>query len=276
MTAMLRKLGGILEKARKLEGAMAASVEGAAGRMTGAPTQRPPLEIAHAVVESVARDIQPTGRGQHGFPFNVIRVTLHAPTPRVRAQLQSVLDGPDPLAARIESRLRAAGCSVAGLSVKVTYAAKPRPEWSEPDFHIECSRVDHQDSPDVSPQVRLKLTVLAGTAAASSYVFGAGSVTIGRGAEISNTRGRLVRVNQIAFIDNGDSINQTVSRLHARIDHDLTSGSYRLFDDGSAQGTSVIRQGRGYPVSRGSRGMTLVAGDEVVLGQARLKVATAR
>ena len=276
MTAILKKFGGLLEKARRLEGVMAASVEGAASRMTGAPAERPPLEIAHAVVDAVARDIQPTGRGQHGFPFNSIRVTLLAPTPRGRAQLQAVLEGPDPLPARIESRLRAAGCNVTGLSVKVTYVAKPKLEWLEPDFHIECARLDQQSALDAGPPTRLKITVMAGTAAAGSYAFGTGTVAIGRGAEISNSRGRLVRVNQVAFADNDDPINQTVSRLHARIAHDVTSGSYRLFDDGSAQGTSVIRQGRGYPVSRGSRGMTLAAGDEVVIGQARLKVVIAR
>jgi hypothetical protein len=160
--------------------------------------------------------------------------------------------------------------------VKVTYATKPKLEWAEPDFHIECARLDQQSALDAGPPTRLKITVMAGTAAAGSYAFGTGTVAIGRGAEISNSRGRLVRVNHVAFADNDDPINQTVSRLHARIAHDVTSGSYRLFDDGSAQGTSVIRQGRGYPVSRGSRGMTLAAGDEVVIGRARLKVAIAR
>jgi hypothetical protein len=276
MTTMLKRLGGMLEKARKLEEAVAASVEGVAGRMTGAPAERPPLEIALAIVDIVARDIQPAGRGQNGFPFNRIRVTLLAPTARARAQFQAVIEGPDPLPRRIETRLRAAGCDVADLSVKVAYVSKTRAEWTQPDFHVECLRVDHQEPTADDPQPRLKLVVVAGSTGLASYAFGAAIVAMGRGAEICDSRGRLVRVNHVAFADGDDPINQTVSRLHARITHDAASGSYRVFDDGSAQGTSVIRQGRGYVVPRGGRGMTLASGDELVLGRARVRVTIPR
>jgi hypothetical protein len=272
MTAMLKKIGGMLDRARKLEAAMTASIEGAAGRMTGTPAERPPLEIAHAIVDAVADDIQPTGRGQNGFPFNLIKVTLVASTARARAQLQGVIDGPDPLAQRIVTRLRAAGCDVAGLSVRIAYVSRARAEWPQQEFHVECVRVDRQEAAAAEPLPRLKLAVLAGSAASATFAFGATVVAIGRGAEISDSRGRLVRVNHVAFTDGDDAINQTVSRLHARIEHDAATGAYRVFDDGSAQGTSVIRQGRGYPVARGSRGMTLAPGDEIVLGRARLKV----
>lgn len=276
MTAMLKRLGGILEKARKLEVAMAASVEGAASRVAGVPADRPPLEVAHAIVDVVARDIQPAGRGQNGFPFNHIRVTLLAPGARAKAHLQAVMEGPDPLQRRIETRLRAAGCGVTGLSVKTVYVSKTRAGWTQPDFHVECLRLDPRDATDAGPQPRLKLAVVAGEAASASYALGASAVAIGRGAEITDSRGRLVRVNQVAFADSDNAINETVSRLHARIEHDAASGSYRVFDDGSAQGTSVIRQGRSHVVSRGSRGMTLASGDEIVLGRARLKVTVQR
>lgn len=271
MTAMLKKIGGMLDRARRLETVIAASVEGAASRMTGTPAERPPLEIAHAIVDAVAGDIQPTGRGQSGFPFNLIKVTLVAPTARARAQLQGVIDGPDPLAQRIVTRLRAAGCDVAGLSVRTAYVNKARAEWAHREFHVECVRIDRPEAA-AEPLPRLKLVVLAGSAASAAYAFGATVVAIGRGGEISDSRGRVVRVNHVAFSDTDDAVNQTVSRLHARIEHDAATGAYRVFDDGSAQGTSVIRQGRGYPVSRGSRGMTLAPGDEIVLGRARLKV----
>jgi hypothetical protein len=273
---MIKRLGGLLEKARKIEAAMAASVEGTASRVAGAPAERSPLEIAHAIVDAVAADIQPSGRGQNGFPFNVIKVTLLAPTARVRAQLQAVMEGPDPLEQRIVSRLRAAGCDVAGLSVRIACASKARAEWTQPDYHVECLRVDPAETAGAEPQPRLKLVVAAGQAASATHIFGATGVAIGRGTEIVDSRGRLVRVNHVAFADVDDAINQTVSRLHARIEHDAASGAYRVFDDGSAQGTSVIRQGKGHPVSRGSRGMTLRSGDEIALGLARLKVTILR
>jgi hypothetical protein len=45
-----------------------------------------------------------------------------------------------------------------------------------------------------------------------------------------------------------------------------------LLDDNSAQGTSVIRHGKGISVPRGSRGLVLQSGDEIVIGQARLRL----
>jgi pSer/pThr/pTyr-binding forkhead associated (FHA) protein len=119
---------------------------------------------------------------------------------------------------------------------------------------------------------RLELTVTHGTADRTVYVFEGAPVAIGRGDEVRDHRQRLLRTNQVAFIDGGDLVNQTVSRRHARIESDETGGSYRLFDDGSAHGTSVIRKGRGLQVPRGTRGMRLQSGDEIVLGQARLRL----
>jgi hypothetical protein len=87
---------------------------------------------------------------------------------------------------------------------------------------------------------------------------------------------RLVRINHVAFLEaaDGDSaaINSTVSRRHARIDLDTDTGRPRLVDDNSAQGTSIIRGGRSIGVPRGSRGLGLQTGDEIVQGQARMAV----
>lgn len=272
MTAMLRKLNRIFEKARTLETALASTVEDAAGRAVGAPVVRQPLEVVHAVVDAVAQEIQPAGRGRNGFPFNAIRVTLLAPTARAKAQLQAVVDGPEPLARRVEARLRAAGCALSGLSVVVGFATKARADWARPDFDLVCLRLDTVDASGAAPQPRIDLVVTAGSAGRASYTFTAATIAIGRGTDICDSRGRLIRLNHIAFPDGDDEVNQTVSRLHARIEFEAASNGYRLFDDGSAQGTNVIRQGRGHIVPRGMPGMTLISGDELVLGRARLKV----
>jgi len=47
---------------------------------------------------------------------------------------------------------------------------------------------------------------------------------------------------------------------------------YRLSDDRSAYGTSIVRNGAAIEVPTGSRGIRLQTGDEIVLGEARLKV----
>jgi hypothetical protein len=62
-----------------------------------------------------------------------------------------------------------------------------------------------------------------------------------------------------------------VSRQHAHIASDRP-GDVRIYDDGSAHGTSVVRSGRTIPVPPGSRGVRLRSGDGILIGEARLEV----
>ena len=70
----------IVAKARDLETRLARTVDRAAARVLPAAGPREPLEIAHAVVEAVEREVQPAGRGRHLFPFNRIGVWVLAPS----------------------------------------------------------------------------------------------------------------------------------------------------------------------------------------------------
>ena len=67
-------------------------------------------------------------------------------------------------------------------------------------------------------------------------------------------------------------MNHSVSRRHAHIVFDAALREYRLHDDGSAQGTSVLRNGHAIQVPSGTRGIRLRSHDEILLGEARLKV----
>jgi hypothetical protein len=89
---------------------------------------------------------------------------------------------------------------------------------------------------------------------------------------VRDRRNRLLRTNHVAFTDAADAINETVSRAHAHIDVG-SSGECRLFDDRSSHGTSIVRNGKTINVPAGSRGVRLQGGDEIVLGEARLRVA---
>jgi len=63
-----------------------------------------------------------------------------------------------------------------------------------------------------------------------------------------------------------------VSRVHAHITVDREAEEYRLFDDNSADGTVLFREGRRFDLPPGPRrGVTLKNGDEIYLGQARLR-----
>jgi predicted component of type VI protein secretion system len=89
---------------------------------------------------------------------------------------------------------------------------------------------------------------------------------------VLDKRRRFLRVNHVTFRETDSDINRSVSRSHAHIMWVPESGEYRVCDDRSAQGTSLIRGGRPVPVPPGSRGTRLQNGDEIVVGQARVKV----
>src|SRR5207244_957453 len=90
-------------------------------------------------------------------------------------------------------------------------------------------------------------------------------IQIGRTAEVLDERRRLVRRNHLVLD------HETVSRAHAHLE--FSEGEYRLFDDGSSYGTSVIHEGRLIEVPRaGGRGLRVVTGDEVYFGQVRVRI----
>ena len=77
-------------------------------------------------------------------------------------------------------------------------------------------------------------------------------------------RRRPVRRNDVV-LDHG-----TVSRAHAHLE--LIDGEFRLFDDGSSYGTSVLHEGALSEAPRpGTRGLRLWPGDEIYFGQVRVQ-----
>lgn len=265
----------LLRKARDLE----ARISGKLDRHVGDIVQsgaREPLEIVHAIVEAVQEQIQPSGRGRRVFPFNTITVTILAPSRDARARFEAVVaDGP-PLRDRIAARLQSAGCQADDLDVTVHFEAKARPRWSSTDFHLEFAREVRPEAPAPPPPptpARLELTVVSGTAEHGRYSFEpVPRIDLGRCTEVRDDRHRLIRTNQVAFVERGGDVNQTVSRRHAHLSYDPEGHAFRLHDDGSEHGTSIVRNGRTVPVPRGSRGVRVAGGDVIVLGDAHLRV----
>jgi hypothetical protein len=72
----------------------------------------------------------------------------------------------------------------------------------------------------------------------------------------------------VVFIGDAGDPNPTVSRNHAHIDLTSKPTEFRLYDDRSAHGTSILRNG--HTIS--PRGVRLQAEDEIVLGEASLRV----
>jgi hypothetical protein len=113
--------------------------------------------------------------------------------------------------------------------------------------------------------------VTQGSAERSDYAFTGGTVAIGRGEEVRDQAGRLLRTNHVAFLEAGGDTNLTVSRRHARIEHEQGTGTFRLHDDAGQARTSVVRNGHGLGVPRG-RGLRLRSGDVIAVGEARISV----
>lgn len=264
----------ILRRVRRLETALSARIERAAAhvRTTG---PREPIETAHAIVDEVARHIQPGGRGRYVFPFTRIKVSVVAPDRDARARLEAVLDGHPSLVDRIVERLAAAGCDTADLDVRTTFVTEPGTDWTGHDFHIDRLRVNERarSAPPVEQRdTTIKLTVEHGKADQASYTFTAPRVDLGRGTAVRDRRERVIRTNHVAFIDGGADVNAGVSRQHAHIVYDASAHQHRLCDDRSAHGTGIMRSGRLINVPAGARGIRLLTGDVILLGDARVKV----
>jgi len=269
----------IAGKARKLERKISRTVDAAVEEFMGRSVTAP-LEIIHAVLDRTEHEIQDIGRGRRVFPFNHVRVlVVAAPGDKEgRARFAAVLEGPPSLSERLADRLQSAGCAAKAIGTEVVYARRRGTDWSDADFHVEFDRTGESPAlppapPVVDEALRIKLAVTVGRAEHRGYTFSGGRIDLGRRAEVVDQRQRLIRTNHVAFSDEGLAANQSVSRRHAHIEFSAREGCYRIWDDHSVHGTSLVRGGRTIKVPAGARGTKLEAGDEIALGLARVRVA---
>jgi FHA domain-containing protein len=264
---------GILDKARTLESRIARALSRAAEDAVGSGA-REPLEIAHAIVDVVDRQVQSGGRGTRVFPFNRVAVSVLAASRESRARFEALFAAKPSLQDRVVDRLRSAGCDVTDLQIDVAYVGRAARSWNDPNFHLEFDRVAitaAAPAPVDSTPARLEVTVLRGVAERRTYSFALSRIDLGRGVEVRDSRHRLLRTNHVVFVEGSAAVNQTVSRRHAHIAVD-PAGDHRLHDDRSEHGTGIVRGGRAIPVPPGSRGVRLRSGDEIALGEARVRI----
>ncbi|MGE5814351.1 MAG: FHA domain-containing protein [Acidobacteriota bacterium] len=263
----------ILGKARQVESRLAKTFDNAAQQWSKSGP-RTPLELLQAIVDAAEEGLEPAGRGTRVFPFNRIKVSIVAPTRDARTRFAALSEGEPTLLERIQARLRAAGSGAPGLQIKLVFVDRPAPNWTHADMHVEFDRVNQADIPrekgDEPESIRI--TVLAGSTEKPSYVFAVRRVNLGRCTEVRDSQNHLIRTNHVAFSESTQGPNPTVSRRHAYIEYTTESRQYRVCDDGSAHGTAIIRNGRTIRVPSGARGIRLRSGDELLLGEARLRV----
>jgi hypothetical protein len=217
------------------------------------------IEIQRLILDRIDERVQQLPRARRAFPYNDIVVRIPVPDPERRIAFETVFVANDALREEIVEHLRRDDVEFPkDLRVEVTLIETT--DLTEPS--MVCRSAERQAPSPVSAPVvgAVRLTTQDGTAQESSRT----RVQVGRHAEVLDDRRRLVRRNDVT-ID-----HDTVSRAHAHIEY--ASGEYRLFDDGSSYGTSVIQEGRLIEVPRsGGRGIRLHSGDEIYFGQSRVR-----
>jgi hypothetical protein len=244
------------------------------------PAQSDELLLLHrAILEEIEAKIQTVQRGQRLFPYNYLQVRLVSAEPDRRALFQAAFAAERRLESDIRECLQGGGCVLpAGFAVDVE-TIEEGPKGFEIAYAIrETPSVPAPappPAPDTEPESAPgpgRLVVVRGKAAQESYMIEKPRVNIGRMQELSDSRHRIVRRNDIVFEEAGDDANATVSRAHAHIRFDRPSGQYRICDDDSEFGTLIFREGRSIEVPAGNRrGERLCAGDEIYLGKACLR-----
>jgi pSer/pThr/pTyr-binding forkhead associated (FHA) protein len=233
-----------------------------------------PLEICQAALDEIERKLQPIGRGQRVFPYTRIVVRVVGQTGSDRAALEAAFAGFD---ARLRERLAELRCQPPRtLEAKVVIARKVPSDWPASRLFV----IDYQtqqeatsQAPQASERPPVHITILKGAASRKAYSFTDQVISIGRTADPTDETGR-VRRNRIAFLDTADGVTETVGRAHAHIRFVAQSREYRLFDDGSSNGTAIVRHGSTIPVlARDPRGVRVRSGDEIQIGRALLRIA---
>jgi hypothetical protein len=233
-----------------------------------------PLEICQAVLADVERHVQPLGRGRRVFPYSTLVVRVRQSEPD-RAPVEPAFEE---FETRVLERLAEIRCEAPpSIDFSLVCLESVPGDWPEERmFAVEyvkpvAARAPH-DAVAGDPQPALNVVVVRGATTESQYRFTDPVVSIGRTSDPTDALGRPRR-NRVAFLDTVDGITETVGRAHALVRFDASSGEYRLFDEGSSNGTSILRGGATIPVHpRDPRGVRVRSGDEVLLGRAVVRV----
>ena len=264
---------------RKFEKTLDSRLRGVFGGSRDEPGAREGIELYRDAVDQIAARAMVGKRGERVFPFNVIHIELRAVDAERRTMLEALFD-PAQMIDDIRTALTAERASIPpDLKLSIEY-----PESAEVDLRVVCSKiapVEPEPEPVVAPApppepmrlIPVLLRTLTGTSSEPEFVADKAHINIGRERDVVDAQGRAVRRNDLSFGEGADEANSTVSRTHAHVRFDGTSGEWRIYDDGSTLGTYIFRAGRRIDVPGHSpRGVMLLPGDEIYLGQARLRL----
>jgi hypothetical protein len=139
------------------------------------------------------------------------------------------------------------------------------PSAFEMDF-VRLNNLRKQDIPET------KLVILKGLTEQPEYLMKRDRILIGRSREVLDREGRMVRKNDIVFLENGEEINCSVGTAHARIWFNFEKDDFCILDEASRYGTRILRGGTAIDVPSGEPdGLPLRSGDDIYCGQACLR-----
>jgi len=229
---------------------------------------REAVELYREALEQIASRATAGKRGDRVFPFNQVTIELAAANAERKTLLEALFET-GPLVDDVRSTLKEEGVAPPGdLTILVHY-----PEEASSEIRVICERKE-KDAEAVPPApvtlTAARLITVIGISSSSTFDLDQPRVNLGREQEVVDSLGRTIRRNDLFFVENAHEANTSVSRSHAHIRFE--SGEWRIYDDGSSLGTSIVREGRLIAVpSHASRGVALRTGDEIYLGQVRLR-----
>lgn len=240
-------------------------------RSSSPDQKRELLEVHRAVLDDVAAHVDTLPRGKQTFVYTQLDVKILLPNPELRRSYELVFVEADALSRDIRQRLEDQRVELPGrLLVQVELVPELSPDVATRGFDVHYVSAPIQQ--DLKEVAEVRFTIISGSAQQQQLLLKKRRINLGRLAEVVDAEQRLTRQNDVAFREDAPAPNQSVSRAHAHIEFDPEDTVFRLYDDRSAHGTTVVRDGAVIPVPPGpSKGVALRDGDEIVLGHARLR-----
>jgi len=231
------------------------------------------LDLRAAVIEHVEHSVVAAGRGTRVLPGSVVVVQVHSAGFKDTRALGVVME--DVRAVLIE-RLEAMKCTVpAHFHVQIKTVSRRPAGWDRDQRfavvfeHAKSTRVKGTDI--VEPR-GLRLVVRRGSAQKKVFDLLLPVIRVGRTRFPTDAQGH-VRTNDIAFDDDGSARSRSVGRGHAEIRFMPDTRTYRVFDQGSANGTRVLRKARLSEIAPNDPvGIAIQPGDELHFGKAVVRV----
>ena len=255
---------------KRIEKTLDERLRGIFGGSSDEPASSEAIELYRAALDQVAARASVGKRGSRVFPFDRIRLELEAAGPERRALLEALFS-PEQMLADVRSSLVETGVEAPDeLAVTVEYPENPVVE-----MRVICEKAPEPQAPPPAPEtplVPMRLITVTGASSQPDFLADRPHINLGRVHEVLDAMGRTVRRNDLTFAEGADDITATVSRAHAHLQFDGASGDWRIYDDGSSVGTVIFRDGKRIDVPpHAARGVRLLPGDEIYLGQARLR-----